>query len=386
MSSSFEQAIDLSGDGVAIEFSEDDQAWTIDTGVLVSSSRTSAVNSDFTHSTLLNFGTLFSPTDTAVTLLADDGFISNAAGARIIGAVEGVYLHGANDVLENGGTILGLTDVGVLLATPTSSIVDNAGTIFGRPCGVLSNSTVGRSTIHNAGVIASAQVGIEVDTAAGLTTAITNAAGAVIRSDGGEAIDSTQGRITLDNRGTVAGAIRLAVDDAANDVIGNHGRITSRSALGDGNDLFNGAAGIQGPISGEDGNDHLIGGRGKDAINGGAGLDLLTGGAGRDQFIFSGASLNAATNVDRITDFAPGIDAIVLAQDVFTKLPAPGMLAASHFHIGPAAADASDRIIYNPNTAFLFYDADGSGGAGEIHFATLAAHLSLHASDFLVIT
>ena len=61
-----------------------------------------------------------------------------------------------------------------------------------------------------------------------------------------------------------------------------------------------------------------------------------------------------------------------------------GCSAAARFHVGAAAADASDRIIYNPNSGFLFYDADGRGGTGQIHFATVAAHLDLHNTDFLV--
>jgi Ca2+-binding RTX toxin-like protein len=60
------------------------------------------------------------------------------------------------------------------------------------------------------------------------------------------------------------------------------------------------------------------------------------------------------------------------------------LLAAARFHVGATAADASDRIIYNPNNGFLFYDADGKGDAAEIHFATLAPHLALHSTDLLV--
>ena len=57
---------------------------------------------------------------------------------------------------------------------------------------------------------------------------------------------------------------------------------------------------------------------------------------------------------------------------------------AAKFHVGAAAADASDRIIYNPNNGFLFYDGDGRGGHAQVHFATLAPHLALHNTDFLV--
>jgi Ca2+-binding RTX toxin-like protein len=147
--------------------------------------------------------------------------------------------------------------------------------------------------------------------------------------------------------------------------------------------LFAGAGGTAGPVFGEEGNDRLIGGAGTDRLHGGVGLDTLIGGAGRDQFFFD-TDLNGRLNVDRVPGFTAGIDKIILADAIFTRLGVDGVLAAALFHVGPAAADASDRIIYNANTGFLLYDADGKGGAAAIHFATLAPHLALHNSDFFV--
>ena len=61
------------------------------------------------------------------------------------------------------------------------------------------------------------------------------------------------------------------------------------------------------------------------------------------------------------------------------------LLAAARFHIGAAAHDANDRIIYNPATGFLLCDLDGTGQAQHaFHFATLAPYLHLHSTDFLV--
>ena len=47
------------------------------------------------------------------------------------------------------------------------------------------------------------------------------------------------------------------------------------------------------------------------------------------------------------------------------------MLAAGAFHIGPWAAEADDRIIYNDQTGRLYFDLDGSAGRAErvLHFA-----------------
>jgi cysteinyl-tRNA synthetase len=109
---------------------------------------------------------------------------------------------------------------------------------------------------------------------------------------------------------------------------------------------------------------------------------VLTGGAGKDQFIFD--TKLGKTNVDAITDFEAGNDRIVLNHGVFTKLET-GDLSASAFAIGSKPADGADRIIYNDKTGALYYDADGSGQAKPVLFAELDAHLTLSASDFLVI-
>ena len=45
------------------------------------------------------------------------------------------------------------------------------------------------------------------------------------------------------------------------------------------------------------------------------------------------------------------------------------------FHVGAAAHDANDRIIYNPNNGFLTYDGNGNHAGGAVHFATLVPHL-----------
>ena len=57
---------------------------------------------------------------------------------------------------------------------------------------------------------------------------------------------------------------------------------------------------------------------------------------------------------------------------VFTAITANGTLSAAAFRAGAAAADADDRIIYNPPTGDIFYDPDGNGGAAQILFATVA--------------
>ncbi|MDQ0321547.1 Ca2+-binding RTX toxin-like protein [Pararhizobium capsulatum DSM 1112] len=137
-------------------------------------------------------------------------------------------------------------------------------------------------------------------------------------------------------------------------------------------------------IDGGGGNDILQGQGGNDRLMGGLGSDTLTGGSGADSFVFNTA-LNSATNVDRITDFSVPGDTIQLENAIFTTLGAAGALVSSAFHIGTAAADASDRIIYNSATGALSYDADGVGAGAAVRFATLGTGLTMTHADFLVV-
>jgi serralysin len=92
-----------------------------------------------------------------------------------------------------------------------------------------------------------------------------------------------------------------------------------------------------------------------------------------------------AGNVDRLVDFSGADDTIRLDDAIFTAIGSPGALDANAFVTGTAAADASDRIIYNSGTGQLYYDADGTGAGAAVQFATLDAAPALAAGDFLVI-
>lgn len=70
---------------------------------------------------------------------------------------------------------------------------------------------------------------------------------------------------------------------------------------------------------------------------------------------------------------------------LFNALTPVGTLAASAFWVGSAAHLASDRIIYNSATGGLFYDADGTGAAAAVRFATVGTGLGLTNADFVVI-
>lgn len=176
---------------------------------------------------------------------------------------------------------------------------------------------------------------------------------------------------------TLVGALAInGTGNELNNVINSNGGINVLSGLG-GNDNLNAGAG----------NDTVDGGIGNDTINGGVGNDSLVGGAGNDQFVFN-TTLGATTNVDRIADFSKVLnntDVFVLNRSVFTNVNAGTVLTAAEFRSGAAVTTANaagQRIIYNTTTGDVFYDADGSGVAAAVRFATVNPNTALAATDF----
>jgi Ca2+-binding RTX toxin-like protein len=177
--------------------------------------------------------------------------------------------------------------------------------------------------------------------------------------------------------------------------IGNN-TIIENAIAGDGNDRMYGSDGNN-TLYGMRGNDSIHAGLGDDIVSGGAGNDLLEGSYGADIFLFDRA-LNAVTNVDTIYDFnlypqaEYGADHIWLESAIFGGLSL-GTLNADAFITGTSAADGSDRIIYDPLSGNLYFDADGTGSISAIQFAILlgnpfipgTAPPTLSFSDFIVV-
>jgi Ca2+-binding RTX toxin-like protein len=161
--------------------------------------------------------------------------------------------------------------------------------------------------------------------------------------------------------------------------------LTGAALGGTGNALPNTLTGnaAANTLAGEAGNDRLLGGTGNDLLRGGAGLDSLTGGAGLDIFRFDTAP-SAATNADRIFDFIAADDRLQFENAVFPGLGAAGALPVAAFRLGAAAADASDRLIYQLSTGQLRYDADGTGPMAPILVATLNPGAPLTAADLFI--
>jgi Ca2+-binding RTX toxin-like protein len=348
-----------------------------------------ALVNDYTGVVLLNYGGILSSGGAGVIYSAGSGgYIVNEASGSIAG-LTGILTHSAGLAVFNLGSITGTSLAGGAAFETASDasfiVLDNRGTIFGLSAAVADYATSGFDYFTNSGTIEGFTSGIDVNTAAGGVTTIVNS-GTI--KGGNQSINVTAGhfgQVFLTNTGHMIGDISLE-SSGANDsnAIYNSGSINGFILLGAGNDLFNGTGGTSGEIFGEAGNDRLIGGPGNDTISGGPGNDTLTGGPGRDQFLFD-AALNAFTNVDRITDFTHLVDKIDLTHAIFPAAGPIGHLAAAAFFEGAAAHDATDRIIYNPANGFVTYDSNGNHAGGATHFATLAAHLHLTNADFLVV-
>jgi Ca2+-binding RTX toxin-like protein len=117
----------------------------------------------------------------------------------------------------------------------------------------------------------------------------------------------------------------------------------------------------------------IVGNFGVNVLDGGAGADTLFGLAGADVFRFSTAP--GGGNIDTLADFGNGADTIALDPGIFTGLP-DGALPASAIALGAAAADADDRVIYNPTSGALLWDADGTGATAAVQFAALPTGLA----------
>jgi len=161
------------------------------------------------------------------------------------------------------------------------------------------------------------------------------------------------------------------------------------------NDDLSGLAGND-KIAGLGGNDIIRGGEGRDELNGGDGNDIIAGGfsddiliGGRDndRFIFEDPYL---TGIDVIFDFNPAQDVIGLfVPELGSRLgfisgnfTLNTFLSADQFHVGEEAADASDRIIYNPANGQISFDADGTGDTRSLLMVVVAANLDITHNNF----
>lgn len=155
--------------------------------------------------------------------------------------------------------------------------------------------------------------------------------------------------------------------------------------------VLTGARGIDGTgnaldnhITGNNGANALDGLAGDDTLAGGLGNDALTGGPGADRFVFDTA-LHAKKNVDKLIDFDPAADTIVLSQAIFSQFTSTGAIYPAQLVIGAVATLPTQRLVYDDQRGTLSYDADGSGSGAAVTFATLIGTPTIDWTDFDVV-
>jgi Ca2+-binding RTX toxin-like protein len=383
-------------------------SWTVAPNVVVASDLGNGVETTQNSSTLFNFGAISSSKflGYGVHFESAGGVIYNGEEA-IISGYYGIGTEAANVSTTNFGSIVGEKYAFVFDQASSFNKLDNRGFIFSEEYGVVDSSHAsGGNTISNNGTIEGLSGGLGIASAPGLVTHLVNSG--TIRGFA-SIVGAGVGALDLQNAGKLIGDILLTATE--NDTLVNSGSIGGAVHLGSGNDIFNGTGGTSGAVFGEGGNDTLTGGSaadtldggagndtiagglgadtltggaGVDKLNGGLGNDRLTGGAGIDAFVFD-TKPNAATNRDLVTDFQHGVDKFQLENSVFTKLGNALHLNPAFFHLGTAAADANDHIIYDRAHGNLFYDSNGNTAGGVTLFAVLTTHPVLTAADFLVI-
>lgn len=132
-------------------------------------------------------------------------------------------------------------------------------------------------------------------------------------------------------------------------------------------------------------NNVIEGNAGSNQLFGASGNDTLTGSAGTDLFFFD-TTLDPVKNVDTLADFSIVEDRIMLDNKLaFTALQT-GSLLSQQFHIGSAAHDLDDRVIYNPSSGALIYDSNGSAAGSSVLFAILPTGLQLTRQSFEIYT
>jgi serralysin len=194
--------------------------------------------------------------------------------------------------------------------------------------------------------------------------------------------------VTIENGRGGAGDDIIVGNSALNKLIGGDGDdvIQGRGADdrligGIGADRLGGGQGSD-ELRGGPGDDVLFGGLGPDELYGGPGAPILTGGPGSDRFVFDVSPFGGS--IGTITDFATNRDAIVLSSQAFVGVGPEGTLAARSFALGAVATDADHRILYDPVTGAVRFDADGSGSSVATEFARLGPGLALSHGDFVI--
>lgn len=340
----------------------------------------------------------------------DSAYIAAGATVRAL-AQPAIVAQGQNVGIDIYGNVVG-NQSGIVYNGPGSGgrITIGEGGMVGASNGEAISMSSSNFRIENAGHIVG-ETGIFV---LGTGNSSINSSGRIVAD---VAIYNQDGDVNLSfvNTGVIEARYAYLSDQGNGiDTIVNSGRMTGNVVLGDNNDVYLGSSGqLVGWINGDDGNDLIVTGTGRDSLDGGAGNDRLYGGAGNDaidgglgnDFIDSGAgndrlagragadvfrfasAPSSTTNVDTIVDFVVKDDTIQLENLVMRGLGSKtGTLQSAFFWKSTSglAHDANDRVIYDTDNGYLFYDSNGTAAGGRVLLAHLSPRLALTAADFIV--
>ena len=96
-------------------------------------------------------------------------------------------------------------------------------------------------------------------------------------------------------------------------------------------------------------------------------------------FVFQ--DIVAAGNIDQINDYTVADDQIELHASAFTGL-VPGAFTAN---ANGTATLGRHCIVYETDTGFLWFDADGNGAGARAQFADLAGGLVMLATEVTLV-
>lgn len=278
-----------------------------------------------------------------------------------------LFMQGGDDEVDTaGGTITGITDLGLGNDTYTGSAgIDR---VVGGGGDDVVNLGAGDDFFFDGTPIGN-DGNDTVDGGDGIDTFVTSNGFNTVSLEESFATSSISGRDLILNFENVRGGSRadtITGNNVANVLIGNQG-----------GDLLIGLAG----------DDRLIGGAGRDTLDGGIGRDVLTGGSERDFFVFNAVADSPATARQRdiITDFETGIDRIDLSG-IDANANVAGNQAFSF--IGAAAFSSGTpgqvRSTFNVNTGKTLVEADVNGDAVADFAVQLTGLITLQATDFIL--
>jgi Ca2+-binding RTX toxin-like protein len=217
----------------------------------------------------------------------------------------------------------------------------------------------------------------------------------LIGNDAGNALNGMAGADRMEGRGgndtyTVDNARDLVVEGMNQGIDRVFSNVTYTLTANVERLFLTGAAAINGTgnglanwLAGNSAANTLNGGLGADTVTGGGGNDVLIGGAGGDRFLFSGLS----DGTDVVQDFQRGADLITIDASGFGGGLRAGALAATMIVVSsnPVATLGTAQFLYDRDDGRLFFDTNGRGAGGLVHFATLTGAPVLTSADFLIV-